>query len=206
MEPASDGTLRNKHNEMAAVCQEEDSQRSANEKKEDKRFEQFRKSKLDNFEGSMKKVEKECQVQFAAPMAALTEKHHLEIVGLENDHREQLQRERVKLQSYRTMAHQRARLEKMLEEQWQQHLRVTAQGQKNLNGKRDIKDHSIGNRMITNTQTDVAPGKLVQQQSPSRLLLATPPIQVLNIPTTIILLLLWNPPKNDRGSRRPKIF
>jgi hypothetical protein len=68
---------------MAAVRQEEDSQRIANQKKVDERFEQYRKSKLDNFDASVKKVEKERQAEFAASMTALTAKHHQEIVNLE---------------------------------------------------------------------------------------------------------------------------
>jgi hypothetical protein len=76
MEPASDGTLRNKHNEMAALRQEEDSQRNANQKKEDERFEKYRKSKFDEFEASVKKVEKERQAEIAASMGALTARQH----------------------------------------------------------------------------------------------------------------------------------
>lgn len=115
MEPASDGTPRNKHNEMAALRQEDDSQRNANQKKEDERFEKYRKSKLDSFEASVKKVEKEHQAEFAASMRALTDKYHQEIVNLENNHKGELKRsqkkwEQDKLQSYRDIEDQRARL------------------------------------------------------------------------------------------------
>ena len=135
MEPASDRTLRNKHNEMAAVCQEEDSRRIANQKKEDECFELLQKSQLDKFDASMKKLEKERQAEFTASMTALTAKQHQERVKLEIIHKGQLNRaqkqwEQDKLESYRDMEDQRARLEKslekLLEERKQQRLRATA--------------------------------------------------------------------------------
>lgn len=92
MEPASNGTLRNKHNEMAALLQEDDSQRNANQKKEDERFVQYRKSKLDEFDASVKKVEKERQAESTASIAALTAKQNQEIVNLENNHKGVLKR------------------------------------------------------------------------------------------------------------------
>lgn len=188
MEPASDGTLSNKHNKRAAVRQEEHSQRITNQKKEDEGFEQFRKSQLDNFDASMNKVEKERQAEFAASMTALTAKQHQERVKLEIIHKGQLDRaqrkwEREKLEIYRDIKDQRARLEKkLLEEREQQRQRAATQGQQNLDGKRYVKDHRIGNRLFTDSVADTSPGKLTQQQSPSRLQLATQPNQVLNIP------------------------
>ena len=205
MEPASDGTLSNKHNEMAAVRQEEHSQRITNQKKEDEGFEQFRKSQLDNFDASMNKVEKERQAEFAASMTALTAKQHQERVKLEIIHKGQLDRaqrkwEREKLEIYRDIDDQRARLEKkLLEEREQQRQRAATQGQQNLDGKRYVKDHRIGNRLFTDSVADTSPGKLTQQQSPSRLQLATQPNQVLNIPqNNHPSAPLESPPKRQR--------
>lgn len=45
-----------------------------------------------------------------------------------------------------------------------------------------VKDHSIGNGLLKDSVADAGPGKLAQQQSPSRLLLATQPIQLVNTP------------------------
>lgn len=70
----------------------------------------------------------------------------------------------------------------MLEDRKQQGLRATAQGQQNLDGKRVAKDHSIGNRLLQDSVADAGPGKLAQQRSPSRLLLATQPNQLVNTP------------------------
>jgi hypothetical protein len=173
---------------MAAVRQEEHSQSITNQKKEDEGFEQFRKSKLDNFDASMNKMEKERQAEFAASMTALTAKQHQERVKLEIIHKGQLDRaqrkmEREKLESYRDIEDQRARLEKkLLEERKQQRQKAATQGQQNLDGKRYVKDHRIGNRLLTDSVADTSPGELAQQQSPSRLQLATQPNQVLNVP------------------------
>jgi hypothetical protein len=205
MEPASDGTLSNKHNEMTVIRQEEHSQRITNQKKEDEGFEQFRKSQLDNFDASMNKVEKERQAEFAASMTALTAKQHQERVKLEIIHKGQLDRaqrkwEREKLEIYRDIEDQRARLEKkLLEEREQQRQRAATQGQQNLDGKRYVKDHRIGNRLFTDSVADTSPGKLTQQQSPSRLQLATQPNQVLNIPqNNHPSAPLESPPKRQR--------
>ena len=169
MEPASDGTLRNKHNEMAAVRQEEASRPIANQKEEDERFEQLRKSQLDNFDASMKKVEKERQAEFATSMTALTAKQHQERVNLEIIHKGQLNRalkqwEQDKLQSYRDMEEQRARLEKslekILEERKQQRLTATVQRTAKSGWKKYVKDHSTGNRLLTDSFADAGPGKL----------------------------------------------
>jgi hypothetical protein len=212
MEPASDGALGHMHNEMAAVRQEEDSQHIADQKKADERFEQYRKSRLDDFDASTKKLEKERQAEFAASMTALTAKHHEEIVNLENVHKGQLRREqqkweRVKLQSYRINEDARASLEEMLEEQWQQCLRATVQGRQNMDGKRDIKDHSIGNRLLTDSVADTDLGKSAQQQSPSRSLLARQPIQVLNVPyNNHPPAPLESPPKRQRLQRAEKFL